>query len=159
MTIHVCDEVKGTSRDFVCPQKLLISKMGYFADITSGQKLEDMDISVHCDLEIFDWLIQWVKKDASSEDHWPKLDSANVVPILVSASFLQMEPLLNDCLSFCHSRLSEVVRTSPNLACLNDNIIARLASMFTNLELENGLFNEISFIHFKCNIENLIFQQ
>lgn len=60
LTIHVCDEVKGVSRDFSCPQKLLISKMGYFADITHGQKLEDMDISVHCDLEIFDWLIRWV---------------------------------------------------------------------------------------------------
>lgn len=43
LTIHVCDEVKGVSRDFTCPQKLLVSKMGYFADITSGQKLEDMD--------------------------------------------------------------------------------------------------------------------
>lgn len=40
LTIHVCDEVKGVSRDFTCPQKLLVSKMGYFADITSGQKLE-----------------------------------------------------------------------------------------------------------------------
>lgn len=137
LTIHVCDEVKGISRDFTCPQKLLVSKMGYFADITSGQKLSDMDISVHCDLEIFDWLIKWVKKEMmSSQDNWPKLDATNVIPILVSASFLQMEPLLCDCLSFCHSRLSEVVKVSPNLGCLNDAIISRLAAMFTNLELE-----------------------
>lgn len=34
--IHVCDEVKGVSRDFTCPQKLLVSKMGYFADVTNG---------------------------------------------------------------------------------------------------------------------------
>lgn len=138
LTIHVCDEVKGVSRDFSCPQKLLVSKMGYFADITSGQKLEDMDISVHCDLEIFDWLIKWVKKETlASQDNWPKLSAANVIPILVSASFLQMEPLLCDCLSFCHAHLSEIVKVSPNLGCLNDNIISRLASMFTNLELES----------------------
>lgn len=137
LTIHVCDEVKNVSRDFTCPQKLLVSKMGYFADITSGQKLEDMDISVHCDLDIFDWLIKWVKKEMmASQENWPKLSAVNVIPILVSASFLQMEPLLCDCLSFCHAHLSEIVKVSPNLGCLNDNIISRLASMFTNLELE-----------------------
>ncbi|XP_053688714.1 SANT and BTB domain regulator of class switch recombination [Sabethes cyaneus] len=136
VTIHVCDEVKGTSRDFSCPQKLLIAKMGYFADVTAGQRLEDMDISVHCDLQIFEWLMKWVKKESTSQDDWPSLDPSNVVPILVSASFLQMEPLLLDCLSFCHARLNEVVRASSNLACLNDSIITRLAAMFTNLELE-----------------------
>ena len=47
-----------------------------------------------------------------------------------------MEPLLLDCLSFCHARLSDVVRSSTNLSCLNDSIITRLAAMFTNLELE-----------------------
>lgn len=38
-----------------------------------GQKLEDMDISVHCDITIFDWLMRWVKKDSLSEDSSPKL--------------------------------------------------------------------------------------
>lgn len=50
--IHVCDEVKGLKKDFRCPQKLLVSKMGYFADVTAGQRLEDMDISVHCDIQV-----------------------------------------------------------------------------------------------------------
>lgn len=88
--IHVCDEVKNVSQDFSCPQKLLISKMGYFADITTSQRLEDMDISVHCDLQIFEWLIRWVKKELMSEEMWPILDQSNVVPILVSAGFLQV---------------------------------------------------------------------
>lgn len=87
--IHVCDEVKGLKRDFRCPQKLLVSKMGYFADVTSGQRLEDMDISVHCDIQIFDWLMRWVKKDSILVADWPLLEATNVVPILVSASFLQ----------------------------------------------------------------------
>lgn len=66
--------------------------MGYFADVTAGQRLEDMDISVHCDLQIFEWLMRWVKKDALTEEMWPLLDSTNVVPILVSAGFLQVIP-------------------------------------------------------------------
>lgn len=110
--------------------------MGYFADVTSGQRLEDMDISVHCDLLIFEWLMRWVKKESLGTEELPSLDPSNVVPILVSASFLQMEPLLLDCLSFCHSRLNEVIKVSTNLSCLNDGIITRLAAMFTNLELE-----------------------
>lgn len=88
--IHVCDEVKGVSRDFMCQQKLLVAKMGYFADVTSGQRLEDMDISVHCDLQIFEWLMKWVKRDSMSQEMWPNLDPSNVIPILVSASFLQV---------------------------------------------------------------------
>ncbi|KAH8302794.1 hypothetical protein KR044_010762 [Drosophila immigrans] len=146
VVIHVCDEVKNTSRDFSCPQSLLISKMGYFADVTAGQRLEEMDISVHCDIQIFDWLMKWIKHSAQSQElvapgqssfaAGPQLDGNNVVPILVSASFLQMEPLLLECLAFCHAHLSEVVRTSTNLSCLNDALVSRLAAMFTNLELE-----------------------
>lgn len=136
VVIHVCDEVKNLTKDFICPQKLLVSKMGYFADVTAGQKLEDMDISVHCDIKIFEWLMKWVKKDNTPQIEWPTLDPSNVIPILISASFLQMEPLLLDCLSFCHSRLTDIVKVSSNLSCLNDGIISRLAAMFTNLELE-----------------------
>lgn len=136
VVIHVCDEVKNLTKDFTCPQKLLVSKMGYFADVTAGQKLEDMDISVHCDIKIFEWLMKWVKKDNIQQIEWPTLDPSNVIPILISASFLQMEPLLLDCLSFCHARLTDIVKISSNLSCLNDGIISRLAAMFTNLELE-----------------------
>ncbi|XP_055701807.1 SANT and BTB domain regulator of class switch recombination [Phlebotomus papatasi] len=136
IVIHVCDEVKNISRDFTCPQKLLVSKMGYFPEVTAGQRLEDMDISVHCDIQIFEWLMKWVKRDTLPQGEWPTLDPFNVIPILVSASFLQMEPLLLDCLSFCHARLSDIVKASANLSCLNEGIVTRLAAMFTNLELE-----------------------
>ena len=59
-----------------------------------GQKLEDMDISVHCDLQIFEWLMKWVRKDTLMPEDWPLLDPANVVPILVSASFLQVRTIV-----------------------------------------------------------------
>nr|CAH7742784.1 unnamed protein product [Callosobruchus chinensis] len=134
--IHVCDEVKNMKKTFVCNQKLLVEKMGYFAEVTLGQRLEDMDISVHCDIGIFEWLMQWVKKDSLLEEDWPKLDPQCVIPILVSAAFLQMEPLLNDCLLFCHEHMNEILRTSTNLSCLNDSVLTRLAAMYTNTEVE-----------------------
>ncbi|ENN71453.1 hypothetical protein YQE_11871, partial [Dendroctonus ponderosae] len=134
--IHVCDEIKNTKKTFTCNQKLLVEKMGYFAEVTLGQKLEDMDISVHCDIGIFEWLMQWVKKDSLLEADWPHLDSQCVIPILVSAAFLQMEPLLQDCLLFCHQHMNEILRTASNLSCLNDSVLTRLAAMYTNSEVE-----------------------
>ena len=59
VVIHVCDETRDAKKDFTCPQDLLLSQMGYFRDITSGQSLEDVDISVHCDVTIFEWLMDW----------------------------------------------------------------------------------------------------
>lgn len=79
VVIHVCDEIKNLKKDFRCSQKLLVSKMGYFAEVTTGQKLEDMDISVHCDVTIFDWLMRWVKKESTSEENWPTLGADNLV--------------------------------------------------------------------------------
>ncbi|KAL3271538.1 hypothetical protein HHI36_022015 [Cryptolaemus montrouzieri] len=135
--IHVCDEVKNMKKDFYCNQKLLIEKMGYFAEVTSGQKLEDMDISVHCDVGIFEWLMKWVQKEILLEEDWPQLDSQNVIPVVVSAAFLQMEPLLEECLRYCHENMNEILRTSTNLSCLNDQILNRLAAMYTNTELDS----------------------
>ncbi|XP_017478928.1 PREDICTED: uncharacterized protein LOC108368564 [Rhagoletis zephyria] len=102
VVIHVCDEVKNITRDFICSQRLLVNKMGYFAEVTAGQKLEEVDISVHCDIQIFDWLIKWMKLTDSAEitgcrktvfegsENLPHLDANNVIPILVSAGFLQL---------------------------------------------------------------------
>ncbi|KAL1502409.1 hypothetical protein ABEB36_007555 [Hypothenemus hampei] len=135
--IHVCDEVKNLKKTFICNQTLLVEKMGYFAEVTMGQNLEDMDISVHCDIGIFEWLMQWVKRDPKLEIEWPQLDSQCVIPILVSAAFLQMEPLLHDCLLYCHAHMNEILRTSTNLNCLNDSVLTRLAAMYTNTEIES----------------------
>ena len=88
VVIHVCDETRGTKKDFTCPQGVLMEKMAYFREITDGQHLDDVDISVHCDIKIFDWLMCWVKHDNFIDK--PSLDSASVVSILVSASFLKV---------------------------------------------------------------------
>ncbi|KAI5695573.1 hypothetical protein M8J75_000402 [Diaphorina citri] len=134
--IHVCDEVKNLKRDFRCSQKLLVSKMGYFAQVTMGQRLEDMDISVHCDINIFEWLMRWVKKDTNdkSGNRVPELDCCNVIAVLVSANFLQMEPLLEDCLQFCKLHMNEIIRSSNNLVCINDSVL--IALQFSNLQVE-----------------------
>lgn len=134
--IHVCDEDKNIRKNFRCPQKLLIQKMCYFADVTAGQKLDEIDISVHCDVVIFDWLMRWVKKDIIKKSEWPVLEANNVIPIMVSACFLQMEPLLQNCLQYCHDNMSDILKTSTILTCLDDNLLTRLAELFTNEDVE-----------------------
>ncbi|XP_065349758.1 SANT and BTB domain regulator of class switch recombination [Cloeon dipterum] len=134
--IHVCDEVKGLKKTFKCPQALLVTEMGYFAEVTAGQRLEEMDISVHCDVSNFEWLMNWVQRQPDDKESWPKLDCSNVVAVLTSAAFLQMEELFEACMKFCHSKANELLAGPANLACINDSILSRLAGLFSNREVE-----------------------
>ena len=54
--------------------------MRYFAEYLSveAQRWEEVDISVHCDVQIFDWLMKYVKrklqeKSKATEEKKPKL--------------------------------------------------------------------------------------
>lgn len=67
--------------DFTCPRDLLITEMRYFAEYLSveAQRWEEVDISVHCDVQIFDWLMKYVKRGlhdkskSGMEEKKPKL--------------------------------------------------------------------------------------
>ena len=62
-------------KDFTCPKPLLLEEMKYFQDYLSSdnETWEDIDISVHCDVKIFDWLIRYVKRDQENSDSGPIL--------------------------------------------------------------------------------------
>jgi hypothetical protein len=47
--------------------------MKYFAEYlsTDAQRWEEVDISVHCDVQIFEWLMRYVKRSDVSDK--PKL--------------------------------------------------------------------------------------
>jgi hypothetical protein len=61
VVIHVCDEAKKKTQDFKCDRSLLLQHMKYFNKYLAGQKnLDEIDISVHCDILIFDWLMKYV---------------------------------------------------------------------------------------------------
>ena len=55
----------AVKKDFSCPRDLLVSEMQYFAEYLSSdtQRWEEVDISVHCDVQIFDWLMSYVKRN------------------------------------------------------------------------------------------------
>ena len=104
--------------------------MGYFRDITSGQNLEDVDISVHCDITIFEWLMTWIKaKDSGdrNEEESCELTVDNVMSILVSASFLKMSALVDVGLKFAHDNMNKILGVSYNLNCLGEPLMSKYA--------------------------------
>jgi len=85
----VIDETKSLEKAFMIPRKLLFSEMKYFEAHTSEQSKDDLDISVHCDIAIFEWLMKYVKEKSNQ----PELTVKNVVSILISSNYLKMDSL------------------------------------------------------------------
>ncbi|XP_070803552.1 SANT and BTB domain regulator of class switch recombination isoform X2 [Pituophis catenifer annectens] len=140
MVIHVCDEAKNLKEDFVCPRDLLISEMKYFAEYLSmdAQRWEEVDISVHCDVHIFNWLIRYVKRNTKEYevDEIPTLEPSNVISILISSEFLKMDSLVEKCINYCHKNMSTIVATPCNMNCINANLLTRITDLFTHNEVE-----------------------
>uniref|UniRef100_H2ZAL9 SANT and BTB domain-containing protein n=1 Tax=Ciona savignyi TaxID=51511 RepID=H2ZAL9_CIOSA len=140
MVIHVCDEAKNLKQDFNCPRDLLVQEMRYFAEYLSfeSQRLEEVDISVHCDIHIFDWLMRYVKRGTSliEEYELPKLEPNNVISILISSDFLKMDSLVRECVNYCRDNMSAIVATPCNMNCVNERLTTQIASKFSHSDLE-----------------------
>uniref|UniRef100_A0A5F9DPR2 SANT and BTB domain regulator of CSR n=1 Tax=Oryctolagus cuniculus TaxID=9986 RepID=A0A5F9DPR2_RABIT len=141
MVIHVCDEAKNLKEDFICPRDLLISEMKYFAEYLSmdAQRWEEVDISVHCDVHIFNWLIKYVKRNTeeNKDSEMPTLEPGNVISILISSEFLKMDSLVEQCIEYCHKNMNAIVATPCNMNCINANLLTRIADLFTHNEVDD----------------------
>lgn len=66
--------------------QLLLTHMSYFAPyLADERRFEEIDISVHCDVHIFEWLMEYIHQPAKP----PTLDPGSVISVLISADFLQ----------------------------------------------------------------------
>ena len=81
-----------------------------------------MDISVHCDINIFEWLVKYLLDPSQ-----PKIELHNVISVLISSEFLGIDDLVEKCLSFVANHLEEVVRMPIDMGCLNAALTDRLA--------------------------------
>ncbi|CAE8694263.1 unnamed protein product [Polarella glacialis] len=108
--------------------------MKYFEACLAGVSREDeVEISVHCDISVFEWLADYMKDPQKAES----LAASNVVSMLISSDFLQMHQLVDKCLTVLHRSINDVVKLPLDLACLPNRIVARLAAMFRDDELED----------------------
>ncbi|KAG7274232.1 hypothetical protein CRUP_007669, partial [Coryphaenoides rupestris] len=152
-------------QDFTCPRDLLVKEMRYFAEYLSvdAQRWEEVDISVHCDVQIFDWLMNYVRRNTPTEGNRekPRLEPSNVISILISSEFLKMDTLVEECVQYCHRHMSAIVATPCNMNCINSNLASRIAHLFNHNEADevrdkkdNKLFQKKIERLFDPNYEN-----
>ncbi|XP_037533438.1 uncharacterized protein KIAA1841 homolog [Nematolebias whitei] len=141
VVIHVCDETKNLKQHFTCPRDLLVKEMRYFSEYLSldPQRWDEVDISVHCDVQIFDWLMNYVRRNTTEKGNKdkPRLEPSNVISILISSEFLRMEPLVDECILYCHKHMSAIVATPCNMNCINSNLTTRIAELFNHNEADD----------------------
>ena len=163
VVIHVCDESRNLEKSFECDRQLLIDRMAYFKKYLSNDtdnfddQDEEIDISVHCDIFVFEWLIQYI----CAEDTRPKLEIHNVVSILISSHFLQMTELVNQCVEFMCKYLNEIIQLPLDLSCLNDEIINMLARNLNILQIDllNDSTDKIASRLYRFHLETLMKQK
>ena len=131
VTIHVLDESRDLKSDFNCGRSLLVSEMKYFAEYLPEEEsaLNEIDISVHCDVDIFGWLMKWVKRHETPDQF--SLTQANIIPVLVSADFLQMDQLVN----YAAQQTAEFI-AKVNLKVLSKTLIDKVANHMTATSAE-----------------------
>lgn len=129
VVIHVCDENRQVSKDFCCKRGILIKHMKYFERFLAENEngYDDIDISVHCDVEIFEWLMSFIHEP----DKPPVLEKSIVVSILISSEFLQMEPLVDLCLEHIAENLNDIIKLPIDLSCVSEKLINKLAMLTT----------------------------
>ena len=62
---------------------------------------------------------------SSSQEVYPSLQPENVVSILVSASFLKMDPLVAVGLRYVHSNMNKILSATHNINCLGEPLLSR----------------------------------
>lgn len=134
--IHVCDENKKMNKDFRCDRQLLITNMKYFEKYLADSKnADDVDISVHCDISIFDWLMRYIHRKE------PLVEIKNSVSILISSDFLQMAGLVEEALVFVARHLNDIVQLPIDMNCINAELLKRLAKKIDLTDL-NELYDK-----------------
>lgn len=91
--------------------------MKYFEKYLSDSKsADDIDISVHCDINIFDWLMRYIHRKE------PKIEVKNSVSILISSDFLQMDELVEDALIFVARNIGQIIQLPIDMNCMNGGL-------------------------------------
>lgn len=116
---------------FTVNKSILLKEMKYFEKhLKMTDSADDIDISVHCDIKIFEWLMNYIN------DLKPKLEVSTVIPILISAEFLVMGRLIDDCIDFVVKNLSEIVKIPIDMSCLNQSALKSISRAVTLEELD-----------------------
>ena len=94
------------------------------------------EITVHCDIKIFDWLMSYIKAEAGDKTvKKPRLTARLVVSILISSAFLKIGQLVDVCLAYCHENINDVIKSPTNMVCITNTTLDKLCDLFSHAEL------------------------
>lgn len=92
---------------------------------------ENIDITVQCDLDVFEWLIKFIWKEK------PTLTVQNVIPILVSADYLLMNSLIDDCSHFISQNLNDMVNVPIDMSNISSESMKKISMLVSLKDLDN----------------------
>ncbi|GBN29939.1 Uncharacterized protein KIAA1841 [Araneus ventricosus] len=78
----------------------------------------------------------FTSKEPQVADPCPK-DPKYAIHLLVSADFLQMSALVDECLNYCHRHMNSVIENNCPIGALNNDLLTRLALLFNHREVES----------------------
>ena len=64
-------------------------------------------------------------------------EPTNVISILISSEFLKMDSLVEECIRYCHKKLTAIVSTPCNMNCINDHLVTRIAKLFDHNQADD----------------------
>ncbi|XP_054713473.1 SANT and BTB domain regulator of class switch recombination-like [Uloborus diversus] len=137
ISIRVIDDCKNLEETFSCPYDILINKMPYFKDCLDAEPEGELTISVHCDIVVFRKIMDYITADSQVGSKKFKFDPKYAIHLLVSADFLQMSALVEECLNYCHRHMNSVIENNCPINALNDELLTRLALLFNHREVES----------------------
>lgn len=110
------------------PRALLVNNMTYFRNILANKESTAIDLSIHSDICIFKWLMQHCYHLYQPADYPPvSLTIKIVFPVLVSAHFLGMPGLVNDCILFMlkGSNFTQILSFNYDFSCMDTDLLKR----------------------------------
>ena len=124
------DEGKNQQKTFSCDKRQMLSHMKYFDKFKSESNgLEDLDISVHCDIQVFESLMMYIKNPNATI-----LDKDNIISILISAEYLQMQALVDECIRYFKEHITSILQLTVDMSCLSTYVLGKL-SQFVDFTL------------------------
>jgi len=139
VSIRVVDERRGNERDFSVQAGVLGEAMRYFRHcLQRGGGRDTVHMTVHCDVEIFRWLLQRAKAQHCSNGavREPQLSVEKCVPLLVSGDYLQMDGLSRECTRFIARNLWQVCKAGSDLSKLEDRFLSDIADCLDESSLD-----------------------
>jgi len=138
--------------------------MKYFEKhLKSTESTDDIDISVHCDVIIFEWLLNYIEHEEkielkddnikfydvvvkegedfkvvpSNKRKRPIFEIGNAISILISSDYLKMNKLVDECLDYFISNINEILRLPIDMSCISAPLQRKIALKMTDEQLDD----------------------